>query len=134
MGTYNLPRNVKGEGRILYIFSTKALLYTFVGVAIGFFFYLILSAIGLDFIAFIIMGVFGLLGFIIATFKVPESSAFSITKNTGGENIDDVIKRAIKFKMNKDKLYIYTSEQVAKEEEKNEKKTEDKEGGKKNGR
>ena len=55
MGTYNLPRNVKGEGRILYIFSTKALLYTFVGVAIGFFFYLILSAIGLDFIAFIIM-------------------------------------------------------------------------------
>ena len=73
MGTYNLPRNVKGEGRILYIFSTKALLYTFVGVAIGFFFYLILSAIGLDFIAFIIMGVFGLLGFIIATFKVPES-------------------------------------------------------------
>ena len=107
MGTYNLPRNVKGEGRILYIFSTKALLYTFVGVAIGFFFYLILSAIGLDFIAFIIMGVFGLLGFIIATFKVPESSAFSITKNTGGENIDDVFKRWIKFKQKKNRVYIW---------------------------
>ena len=31
MGTYNIPRNVKGEGRILYIFSTKALMYTFFG-------------------------------------------------------------------------------------------------------
>ena len=29
MGTYYLPRNTKGEGRILYIFSTKALIYTF---------------------------------------------------------------------------------------------------------
>ena len=123
MGTYNLPRNVKGEGRILYIFSTKALLYTFVGVAIGFFFYLILSAIGLDFIAFIIMGVFGLLGFIIATFKVPESSAFSITKNTGGENIDDVIRRGIKFKMQKNKIYVYENdinEDIEKEETKDE--------------
>ena len=118
MGTYNLPRNVKGEGRILYIFSTKALLYTFVGVAIGFFFYLILSAIGLDFIAFIIMGVFGLLGFIIATFKVPESSAFSITKNTGGENIYDVIKRAIKFKMQKNRVYVYKTSTKEKEPEK----------------
>ena len=118
MGTYNLPRNVKGEGRILYIFSTKALLYTFVGVAIGFFFYLILNAIGLDFIAFIIMGVFGLLGFIIATFKVPESSAFSITKNTGGENIDDVIKRAIKFKMQKNRVYVYKTSTKEKEPEK----------------
>ena len=25
MGTYNVPRNVKGEGRILFIFSTKSL-------------------------------------------------------------------------------------------------------------
>ena len=28
---YQIPRNVKGEGRILYIFSTKALIYTGVG-------------------------------------------------------------------------------------------------------
>ena len=27
MGTYNVPRNVKGEGRILYIFSTKSLIF-----------------------------------------------------------------------------------------------------------
>lgn len=28
---YQIPRNVKGEGRILYIFSTKALIYTGAG-------------------------------------------------------------------------------------------------------
>ena len=31
---YQIPRNVKGEGRILYIFSTKALIYTAVGAGI----------------------------------------------------------------------------------------------------
>lgn len=31
---YQIPRNVKGEGRILFIFSTKALIYTGVGAAI----------------------------------------------------------------------------------------------------
>jgi len=28
MGTYEIPRNVKGEGRILFIFSTKSLILT----------------------------------------------------------------------------------------------------------
>ena len=45
MGTYNLPRNVKGEGRILFVFSTKALIYTVVGIGIGFIFYLIFSCV-----------------------------------------------------------------------------------------
>ena len=31
MGTYMIPRNTKGEGRILFIFSTKALIFTVVG-------------------------------------------------------------------------------------------------------
>lgn len=31
MGTYMIPRNTNGEGRILFIFSTKALIYTAVG-------------------------------------------------------------------------------------------------------
>ena len=35
MGTYNLPRNVKGENRILFIFSTKSLIYTVVAAGIG---------------------------------------------------------------------------------------------------
>lgn len=31
---YQIPRNVKGEGRILFIFSTKALITTGIGAAI----------------------------------------------------------------------------------------------------
>ncbi len=107
MGTYNLPRNVKGEGRILFIFSVKALLFTIAGGAIGAIFYLIFSMIGMSFIGFVFIGIFGLIGFLIGTFKVPESNAFSITKKTGGENIDEVIKRYIEFKLQKNKIYVY---------------------------
>ena len=34
---YYIPRDTKGEGRILYIFSTKGLIYTGVGAGIGYF-------------------------------------------------------------------------------------------------
>lgn len=132
--SYNIPRNVKGEGRILYIFSYKALMYTGIGVLIGVAINFILSLFGLDIIGYIIIGVLGFIGFGIGTFKMPNLPFLKSARLAAGEQIDEVIKRAIKFKMNKDKLYIYTSEQVAKEEKKNEKKTEDKEGGKKNGR
>lgn len=117
MGTYNLPRNVKGEGRILFIFSTKALIYSAVGAVAGLIFYLIFSMIGMGMIGLIITVAFGLVGFCIGTFKVPDSTAFEITKKTGGENIDDVIKRAIQFKMKKNKIYIYREEEKEIKEE-----------------
>ena len=107
MGTYNLPRNVKGEGRILFVFSTKALIYTMGGAGIGFIFYLIFSIVKLNIVGIILMLLLAVIGFAIGTLKVPETNAFEITKKTGGENIDDVIKRAIKFKMNNKKVYIY---------------------------
>ena len=107
MGTYNLPRNVKGEGRILFIFSTKSLIYTLIGAAVGLVFYLMFSLISLNMVGIVIVLALGLIGFSIGTFKMPETNAFEITKKTGGENIDDVIRRAIKFKMNKNKIYIY---------------------------
>lgn len=110
MGPYNLPRNVKGEGRILFIFSVKALLFTMAGAAIGIIFYLIFNVIGMNFVGIIFVGAFGLIGFLIGTFKVPETTAFEITKKTGGENIDEVIKRYIEFKMQKNKIYIYQDE------------------------
>ena len=107
MGTYNLPRNVKGEGRILYVFSTRALLFAFAGVIFGFIISLFFKAVGLTLVGYLMILLFGVIGFVIATFKVPETNAFEITKKTAGERIDDVIIRAIKFKMNKNKIYIY---------------------------
>ena len=107
MGTYQVPRNVKGEGRILFIFSKKALLYTVIGVGVGFLFSLLFSIVGLQLVGYIIMGIFGLLGFLIGTFKMPDTNAFEVTKKTGGEQIDDVIKRAIMFRRNGKRIYVY---------------------------
>ncbi len=123
MGTYNLPRNVKGEGRILFIFSAKALVYTAIGGACGLPFYLIFSLFSMNVVGLIIIAVLGLVGFIIGTFKMPESTSFKITQKTGGENIDDIIRRGIKFKMQKNRIYVYENEndkEVEKEETKDE--------------
>ena len=114
MGTYNIPRNVKGEGRILFIFSTKSMIYSAIGAVIGLPFYFIFAALEMNLVGIIIMAFFALIGFIIGTFKFPEIGAFKFTKTVGGENIDDIIKRAIKFKKNGNRIYLYT-----KEEEKN---------------
>ena len=128
MNTYNIPRNVKGEGRILYVFSTKALIYTFVGLCVGLVFNFIFKLIGLSTVGIILLVVCGVLGFVIATFKVPDTTAFEITKKTGGENIDDVIRRAIKFKMEHYKIYLYTIDS-----KENNKKETNENGGKTNG-
>ncbi len=114
MGTYNIPRNEKGEGRILFIFSTKALIYTTVGVGVGLIFYFLLAAFNLHLVGIVIVALFALIGFSIATFKFPEIGILKFTKKVGGENIDDVIRRAIKFRKKGNKIYLYT-----KEEEKN---------------
>lgn len=123
MGTYNLPRNVKGEGRILFIFSAKALVYTAIGGACGLPLYLIFSLLSMNVVGLICIALLGLVGFVIGTFKVPDSNNFKITQKTGGENIDDVIRRAIKFKMQKNRIYVYEND-VDKEVEKEETKDE----------
>lgn len=109
-GPYRIPRNLKGEGKILFVFSVKALIYTAVAAIIGLVLYYILKMIGLGTLGLIITGVLALIGFIIGTFKMPDTNAFEITRKTGGENIDDVIIRAIKFKKNKKRIYVYTEE------------------------
>lgn len=98
MGTYNIPRNVKGEGRILFIFSGKSMIYTMIGGVLGLPFYFICSALKLTLVGIIIIGVLALIGFVIGTFKMPTIGLLKFTKKVGGENIDDIIKRAIMFK------------------------------------
>lgn len=112
MGTYNLPRNVKGEGRILFIFSTKSLIYTTVGAGVGLIFYLIFALLKLKVVGIICILLFALIGYAIGMLKVPNIGSLKATKVVGGENIDDVIKRAIKFKQKKNKIYIYDNKEV----------------------
>lgn len=114
MGTYNIPRNVKGEGRILFVFSTKSLIYSSIGLLLGLPFYFIFSSLKMTLIGIIFVAFLALIGFVIGTFKFPEIGMFKFTKSIGGENIDEVIKRAFKFKQKGNRMYIYT-----KEEEKN---------------
>lgn len=112
MQTYEIPRDYKGEGRILYVFSMKALMYTAIGAGIGMIFYFIFSLLGLNVVGIIITVIFGAIGFSIGTFKMPNSRKFQITEKTGGENIDDIIKRYIKFKQKKNKIYVYMKEET----------------------
>lgn len=124
--SYNIPRNVKGEGRILYIFSYKALIYTGIGVGIGVIFYYILSLMMLEVVGYVVIGILGLIGFGIGTLKLPDISILKSARLAAGDEIDDVIKRAIKFKLNKNKYYIY--------KENDEGENTQEEGGKTNGK
>ena len=65
-----------------------------------------MTKIGLGILIF-----FAFIGFVIGTFKVPEIEGVTFTKKVGGENIDDVIKKAIKFKIKKNRIYVYTKEE-----------------------
>lgn len=112
MRTYEIPRDYKGESRILYIFSVKALMYTGFGALIGGIFYFILNLVGLQLIGIGIVIFLGLIGFAIGTFKMPDSKKFKLTEKTGGEAIDDVIKRWIAFKKGKRKIYVYLKEET----------------------
>ena len=111
MGTYMIPRETKGEGRILFIFSTKALIYTVAGVAIGLPFYYMFNFIKMKAVGIIIIAILALIGFSIGTFKVPNAEGFKITRLVGGENIDEIILRYIKFKKKKNKIYITKEEE-----------------------
>lgn len=107
MGTYNVPRNVKGEGRILFVFTPKSLLYSVIGAILGLILYFLFSILNLKLLGIISVLLFAFIGFAIGTFKVPNISLFKSTKVIAGENIDDVIKRAIMFKRKSNRIYIY---------------------------
>lgn len=112
MGTHMIPRNTKGEGRILFIFSTKAIIYTAVGGLVGMPFYYLFKLMQMNIVGIVIVAVLALLGFIIGTFKMPNAEGLKISRFVGGESIDDIILRYIKFKRKKNKIYITKEEEI----------------------
>ena len=109
-GPYNIPRNYKGENKILFIFSTKSFIYTAIGGIVGIVLYYIFKLVGLSTIGLFFIVLFGFIGFVIGTFKFPEINSFEFAKKVGGEAIDDVIIRYIKFKRKNNKIYVYKKE------------------------
>ncbi len=111
-GPYNIPRNYKGENKILFIFSTKSFIYTAVGAGIGILFYFLFKMVNLTSIGVVFLVLFALIGFAIGTFKIPDTPRFKFTTKVGGEAIDDVIVRYIKFKQKNKRIYVYKEEDL----------------------
>ena len=125
MCMYEIPINTKGEGRILYIFSTKALIYTVAGILIGFVFKWLFNLIGsvatfaagiLNGIGIVFIIILALIGFILGSFKVPQIDKFEITRKAAGINLDTVVKEYIKFHFKKDKFYTYDTKDLIRQE------------------
>ena len=107
-GSYYVPRSVKGESRILYIFTIKSfaatLAFGLVGVLI---YFLIKSFIDIGIVgAIIIIAIFGGVGYALAEVKIPDVPIMGPLRKAGGENIGAMIIRALMFK-GKKKIYLY---------------------------
>lgn len=110
MGTYQIPRNYRGESRILYIFTVKSLITTAAGAMVGSIFFLIFKSLNMTPIGIGFMAFFAFIGFALGALKVPTIVMFPITKKIGGEPIGEIIMRYMKFRKNK-KIYTYTKEE-----------------------
>lgn len=110
MGTYYIPRNLRGETRIFYIFTIKSLIATACGLLFGLIFLLIFTMIGLQVVGLVLTAICALAGYVIGAFKIPTISGLPVTKKIGGEPVSEIIARWIKFNKNK-KMYVYTKEE-----------------------
>lgn len=104
--TYTVPRNVRGESRLLYIFTMRSFLTTAVGALIGFLFSILFSALGLKLVGWIVLAVLAIIGFCIGSLTIPDSPIFGNLRKAGGEKVGDILIRAITFKKRK-KIYVY---------------------------
>lgn len=104
--TYSVPRKVKGESRILMIFSVKSLLATIGGVIVGILPALLFYSLGLNAIAFVTVVICGALGFGLVTLKIPDSAIIGKFRKAGGEVVGDILFRTLTFNKRK-KIYIY---------------------------
>lgn len=69
MGTYYIPRNYRGESRILYIFTVKSLITTAVGAMIGSIFFLVFKSLNMTPVGLAIMAFFAFLRICSRSFK-----------------------------------------------------------------
>ena len=104
--TYSVPRNVKGETRLLYIFSIKSLLFTIGFGLVGVVFYFIFSLFQLNIVGIIFVIIFALIGFGIGSLVIPDSPLVGNLRKAGGEAVSDILFRMVTFKKRK-KIYLY---------------------------
>lgn len=78
------------------------------------FYYLFGNVFGLTTLGIVIAILFAAIGYGIAMLKMPDSTRFEILRKTGGEKIDEVIVRAIKFKAKGRRVYIQKTKEESK--------------------
>lgn len=106
MGSYAIPNNkLKGEGRILLIFTTKSLIYTAIGALLGTPIYVILSILGQKTIGMILIALMAILGYLVATVKFPSTNG-KVGRYLAGDTVDEIIIKYIKFRKSR-KVYSY---------------------------
>ena len=89
------------------VFTTKSMLYTAGFGILGILLYTLIGGmIGIG-VAVLIAAI----GFGIGTLKMPDTNKFEITRKTGGENLDSVLLKLIKFKSRGKRIYVYTKEE-----------------------
>src|SRR5574344_1827832 len=104
--TYSVPRNVKGESRILYIFSIKSLAFTIGFGLIGIVLYFIFSLMQMKAIGLILIAVCAVIGFGVGSLVIPDSPLVGNLRKAGGEAVSDILFRMATFKKRK-KIYLY---------------------------
>lgn len=106
--SYYVPRSVKGESRLLVIFTIKSFVFTAAfGLIGGGIWYLGSKLLDLGLIpGLIITGIFGGLGYAIGAAKIPDSPMMGPFQKAGGEYLSDIIMRFLTFKSRK-KIYLY---------------------------
>ena len=105
MGTHLIPREVTGEGRILYIFTAKGFLFTLIGMAIGAIFKSICDSFGANIAGWIFLALFGAIGWGIGQGVIPDVNTNNFFRKVGGMPVDAIIKNYFKFNRNK-KIYV----------------------------
>ena len=94
------------------IFTTKSLIYTVATGAFGLiFYYIFASLLGITWLGIGLTILFALVGFIIGTFRIPDTNAMEITRKLGGEEIDKAFLRWWKFKKKGNVIYTYLKDE-----------------------
>ena len=106
--SYPVPRSVKGESRILVIFTLRSFVTT---VAVGLIgagiWYIGDNFFGMGlFTGLIITAIFAAVGYVVGALKIPDIPAMGNLRKAGGENVSDILLRFVMFKKKK-KIYMY---------------------------
>ena len=90
------------------IFISMSLIYTCATGAVGLIFYYIFGALlGLTWLGIGLALFFAAIGFVVGTFKIPDTNGMEITRKLGGEEIDKAFLRWLKFRKKGNVIYTY---------------------------